>query len=206
MLDFITINTHSSIRIDEGIIIYCDPFKIKEEKHDADIILITHSHYDHYSPDDIQKVMKADTVIICPKSVRETDGSGLEVIRVSANDSIEVKGISIETVPAYNKLKPFHPKSNGWVGYIINSPEHGRIYIAGGTDMTEENSHVQCDIALLPAGGTYTMNARKAAALANTIRPQYAIPIHYGSIVGSPEDGEVFRDAVESMTEVVLKI
>ena len=95
MLDFITINTHSSIRIDEGIIIYCDPFKIKEEKHDADIILITHSHYDHYSPDDIQKVMKADTVIICPKSVMATDGSGLEVIRVSASDSIEVKGISI---------------------------------------------------------------------------------------------------------------
>ncbi|MBO4878179.1 MAG: MBL fold metallo-hydrolase [Ruminococcus sp.] len=206
MLDFITINTHSSIRIDEGIIIYCDPFRITEEKHDADIILITHSHFDHFSPEDISKVMKPDTVIVCPKSVKEADDTGLDVIRVSTDEVLEVKGIKLETVPAYNKLKPFHPKSNGWVGYIISSPEHGRIYIAGDTDMTDENSRVKCDIAMLPAGGTYTMNARKAADLANTICPKYAIPIHYGSVAGSPEDGEVFRNAVNSGIDVVIKI
>lgn len=206
MLDFITINTHSSIRINEGIIIYCDPFRITEEKHDADIILITHSHFDHFSPEDISKVMKPDTVIVCPKSVKEADDTGLGVIRVSTDEELEVKGIKLETVPAYNKLKPFHPKSNGWVGYIISSPEHGRIYIAGDTDMTDENSRVKCDIAMLPAGGTYTMNARKAADLANTICPKYAIPIHYGSVAGSPEDGEVFRNAVNSGIDVVLKI
>ena len=206
MLDFITINTHSSIRIDEGIIIYCDPFRITEEKHDADIILITHSHFDHFSPEDISKVMKPDTVIVCPKSVKEADDTGLDVIRVSTDEVLEVKGIKLETVPAYNKLKPFHPKSNGWVGYIISSPEHGRIYIAGDTDMTDENSRVKCDIAMLPAGGTYTMNARKAADLANTICPKYAIPIHYGSVAGSPEDGKVFRNAVNSGIDVVIKI
>ena len=113
MLDFITINTHSSIRIDEGIIIYCDPFRITEEKHDADIILITHSHFDHFSPEDISKVMKSDTVIVCPKSVKEADDTGLGVIRVSTDEELEVKGIKLETVPAYNKLKPFHPKSAG---------------------------------------------------------------------------------------------
>lgn len=206
MLDFITVNTHSSIRIDEGKIIYIDPFKMNEESHDADIILITHSHFDHYSPEDIHKVMKSDTIIVCPKSMNEASELGIEVKKVSPNEKLEVQGINIETVPAYNVMKPFHPKKNGWVGYIIDSPEHGRIYIAGDTDINEDNKQVNCDIAMLPVGGTYTMNAKKAAELANTIRPKYAIPIHYGSVAGSPEDGEKFSKAVDSGIEVVIKI
>ena len=206
MLDFITVNTHSSIRIDEGKIIYIDPFKIPDARHDADIILITHSHFDHYSPEDIQKVMKDDTVLVCPQTMTEPDETGLEIKRVSVNDSFEVKDIRFETVAAYNKLKPFHPKSAKWVGYIINSNEHGRIYIAGDTDMTQENSGVKCNIALLPVGGTYTMDAKKAAKLADTIAPEYAIPIHYGSVAGTPEDGEIFKNAVSGSIEVVIKI
>ncbi|MCR5729493.1 MAG: MBL fold metallo-hydrolase [Ruminococcus sp.] len=206
MLDFITVNTHSSIRINDEKVIYIDPFRITEESHDADIILITHSHYDHFSPDDIKKVMKQETVLVCPESMKEADDMGLEVVRVSTSDKIEVLGISIETVAAYNKLKPFHPKSNGWVGYIINSSANGRIYIAGDTDLTSENQNVKCDIAMLPVGGTYTMNFKKAAKLANIIKPEYAVPIHYGSVTGSPEDGENFHKLVDSEIKVVIKI
>ncbi len=206
MLDFITINTHSSIRIDAGKIIYSDPFKIENEPHDADIILITHGHFDHFSPDDIRKVMKQDTVIVCTKDNTEAGKLGIVVRNISANEKFDVKGISFETVPAYNKLKPFHPKSKGWVGYIINSQEHGRIYIAGDTDITSENQQVKCEIALLPAGGTYTMNAKKAAKLANTIRPEYAVPIHYGSVAGDPGDGEIFCSALDSGIKAVIKI
>ena len=206
MLDFITINEHSSIRIDEGKIIYSDPFNISNAAHDADIILITHSHFDHYSPDDIRKIMKPDTVIVCPASVNEPDELGLTVKQVSAGEKFEVLGVEFKAVPAYNIGKPFHPQSSGWMGYIINSPEHGRIYIAGDTDITPDNKQVKCDIALIPAGGTYTTDASQAAELVNTIRPKYAVPIHYGTVAGSPADGEKFRKAVDSGIDVVIKL
>ena len=205
MLDFITINTHSSIRIDEGQIIYVDPFKIADEKHDADIILITHDHFDHLSCDDIRKVMKEDTVIVCPTSVDAPEEMGLTVVKAGTDEKITVKGIEIETVRAYNIQKAFHPKENGWLGYIINSAGHGRIYIAGDTDITAEAKQVKCDIALLPVGGTYTMDTQQAADLANVIHPEYVIPTHYGSIVGTPMDGVKFSIGVKSDIKVVIK-
>lgn len=206
MLDFITINEHSSIRLDEGKIIYSDPYNIRNATHDADIILITHSHFDHYSPEDISKVMKADTVIVCPISMTEPKKLGLTVKQVTPGDSFEVLGIKFEAVPAYNIGKPFHPKSNGWLGYIINSPNNGRIYVAGDTDITPENKQVKCDIALVPAGGTFTTDALQAAELINTIRPKYAIPVHYGTVAGNPEDGDIFRKSVVSDVKVVIKL
>lgn len=206
MLDFITINEHSSIRIDEKKIIYCDPYNISGASHDADIILITHSHFDHYSPDDIRKVMKSDTIIVCPTSVTEPNELGLNVKQVKAGEKFELIGIRFEAVPAYNIGKPFHPKSNGWLGYIIESSEHGRIYIAGDTDITPDNKQVKCDIALIPVGGTYTTDASQAAELVNTIHPKYAVPIHYGNVAGSPADGEIFRKAVDSGIEVIIKL
>lgn len=206
MLDAITVNTHSSIKITGSRIIYADPYKITDESHDADIILITHSHYDHYSPEDIAKVKKADTVIVCPASMKKTEETGLEAVRIAPGESTEVLGIRIEAVAAYNKLKPFHPKSAGWAGYIISSPENGRIYIAGDTDINNENSAVKCDIAMLPVGGTFTMDAKKAAKLAGIIKPEYAIPVHYGSIAGSPGDGEKFCSMLDSGIRGVIKI
>ncbi|MBR2284885.1 MAG: MBL fold metallo-hydrolase [Ruminococcus sp.] len=206
MLDFITVNTHSSIRIEDKKIIYVDPFRITGESHDADIILITHSHFDHLSPEDIRKVMKQDTVLVSPKSVTEADSLGLTVQKVGTHETFEVGGIKMETVPAYNKLKPFHPKSKGWVGYIINSETHGRIYVAGDTDITEENRQVQCRIAMLPIGGTYTVDAKQAARLANILRPEYVIPVHYGSVAGKPEDADTFQKYIESGIQVVLKV
>ncbi|MBQ8921604.1 MAG: MBL fold metallo-hydrolase [Oscillospiraceae bacterium] len=206
MLDFITVNTHSSIRIADKKVIYIDPFKKPNAPHDADIILITHSHFDHLSPEDIRRVMKPDTVLVCPKSVTEADGLGLTVQKVNPQEAFEIGGIRFETVPAYNKLKPFHPKAKGWVGYIISSETNGRIYIAGDTDMTEENSRVQCRIAMLPIGGTYTVDAKHAAKLANALRPEFVIPVHYGSVVGKPEDAETFQKYTDSGIQVVLKV
>ena len=205
MLDFITVNTHSSIKITDKKVIYSDPFQIKAESHDADIILITHNHFDHYSPEDIRKVMKSDTVIVCPQTVQESKDIGLEVKFISPNESFEVLGISIETIPAYNKLKPFHPKRNNWVGYIVNSEQNGRIYIAGDTDITAENKKVKCRIAMLPIGGKFTMNAKQAATLANTIKPEFAIPIHYGNIIGKPKDADTFAENLDSGIKAVVK-
>ena len=206
MIDFIEVNTQSSIRIEDEKIIYADPLNIPSECHDADIILITHAHYDHYSVDDIKKVMKNDTVIICPKLMDEADDLGIDVKKVMPNEKFEVSGIEFETIPAYNKLKPFHPKSNGWVGYIINSKQNGQIYISGDTDVTAENQQVKCRIALVAIGGHFTMNAQQAAGLVNTIKPEFAIPTHYGSIVGKPEDADVFSKNVDNGINVVIKL
>lgn len=206
MLDFIRVNTHSSIRIEDEKVIYIDPFKIENAVNDADIILITHSHFDHFSPDDIRKVMKSDTILVCPASMNEADEIGLSAVKVIPYEQLEINGISIETVPAYNNSKPFHPKNNNWVGYIINSKTNGRIYIAGDTDATEDNKKVKCDIALVPIGGTFTMTANEAAELINHIKPEYAIPVHYGSVAGKAEDADIFRKSVNPEITVIEKI
>ena len=116
-----------------------------------------------------------------------------------------IDGLELETVPAYNILKPFHPKSAEWVGYILRV-DGQRIYVAGDTDATKEAKAVKCDIALVPIGGTYTMDAKKAAELVNTIRPSVAIPVHYGTVVGSPKDGEIFAEYVKEPIKVEFKI
>lgn len=208
MTDKITVNTQSSIRIDAGkSIIYIDPFGISGNPHDADIVLITHEHFDHFSPDDIGKVRKADTVFAAPKSMNgKLAGAGInKAVLMKPGDSAEICSIPLEAVPAYNIMKPFHPKSNGWLGYIVTVGGK-RIYAAGDTDAVREVKAVKCDIALVPIGGTYTMDCKEAAALVNAIRPETAIPIHYGSIVGSYIDGEKFTELVDSSINVVIKL
>lgn len=206
MLDLIEVNTHSSIRIALEKVIYIDPFRLENAPHDADIILITHSHFDHLSPEDIRRVMRPDTVLVCPHSVTEADALGLTVQKVGTAEQFTVRGIRMETVPAYNRTKQFHPREKGWVGYLIDGGSNGHIFIAGDTDMTDENSRVRCRIAMLPIGGTYTVDAAEAAALANAIGPEFVIPVHYGSIAGSPEDLERFRGCVDPHITVVPKI
>ena len=120
-------------------------------------------------------------------------------------ESLDINGLHLETVPAYNIMKPFHSKGAGWVGYIIET-DGKRIYIAGDTDATNEAKAVKCDIAMVPVGGTYTMDTKAAAALVNEIRPEVAIPVHYGNIVGSPRDGEVFASLVKEPVKVEQKI
>ena len=200
----IEINCHSSIKITKGIIIYIDPFRINEEKHDADLILITHDHYDHYSPEDINKVIKEDTIIIAPKTVKELNNKE-NIIFVEPNKTYNIKGYKIVTIPAYNINKHFHPKENNWVGYIIEM-EDLKYYIAGDTDITPENKQVECDVALIPIGGTYTMDYKEASELINIIKPKIAIPTHYGSIVGDITDGEKFKKLIDNTIDVQILI
>ena len=136
---------------------------------------------------------------------REVAGLVRQIVTVEPGVRREAEGLALETVPAYNMLKPFHPKSAGWVGYILQV-DGKRIYIAGDTDATREAKAVRCDVALVPIGGTYTMDAGKAAELVNAIRPEVAIPIHYGSIVGKPSDGEAFAGYVKAPIRVELKL
>lgn len=207
MKNKITVNTQSSIRIGSEKIIYFDPFKISSAANDADIIFITHEHYDHFSPEDIEKVQKSDTVFVAPKSMeaalKKHGYSNLTLL--APGEKTAVRDIPVEAIPAYNLMKPFHTKKNGWLGYVI-TVEGQRIYVAGDTDATPEAQSVSCDIALIPIGGTFTMNPGKAAAFINELRPKTVIPTHYGSIVGSAEDGEAFQKLVQPEIEVVIKL
>jgi L-ascorbate metabolism protein UlaG (beta-lactamase superfamily) len=191
MLENIEVLYHSSIRINKEKTIYIDPFKIDRNYNDADIVFITHDHYDHYSEEDIDKVINENTTIIIPEELlTKLLKKGINknaIITVEPNEKYVVQGIKFETIPAYNTNKTFHPKENGWVGYIIII--NGiRYYIAGDTDITEENKQVKCDVAFVPVGGTYTMDFKEAASLINEIKSKIAIPIHYGSIVGTEQD------------------
>jgi L-ascorbate metabolism protein UlaG (beta-lactamase superfamily) len=210
MIDNIEVFTQSSIRIksSQGTI-YLDPFQIKTEPHDADYILITHDHYDHFSVDDIKKIAKISTILVVPARMeddaKELANDVASIVTVKPGVYKEISGLEIETIPAYNTVKPFHPRRAEWVGYILRA-DGKRIYVAGDTGLTKEARQVKCDIALLPVGGTYTMDTRRAAELANTIRPEYVIPTHYGSIVGKQSDGQTFASLVKSPVKVVEKI
>lgn len=209
MTENIEVFTQNSIRIKTASgVVYIDPFKMNIEPHDADYILITHDHYDHFSPEDIARVKKEGTVLVVPEKMlaKAEKQSGIsEIETVTPGIYKELGNLEIETVPAYNILKPFHPKASGWVGYIVKTDDK-RIYIAGDTDATKEAKEVKCDIALVPIGGTYTMDAKKAAEFINEIRPDIAIPVHYGSVVGSPRDGEVFAEHVKDTIKVEFKM
>ena len=208
-LDDITVNTQSSVCIRSSKVLRFDPFKINQHPNDADIIFITHEHYDHFSCEDIKKCAKENTIIIFPKSmeksIAQTSIKLENRIALTPGEHIEIDGIKIETVPAYNIRKPFHPKRNGWVGYVV-SMDSVRFYIAGDTDAVEEARAVKCDVAFIPIGGTYTTNAKEAAEIANAIKPSAAIPIHYGSIVGKLKDADTFKNYVDSDIQIVVKI
>lgn len=195
MLEKIKVLYHSCIKFDLQKKIYIDPFGINEKYNDADIILITHSHYDHFSPEDIQKVRTENSIIFAPKdlyvNILKLNFKKENIFMVEPNNVYNVLGYNIYTVPAYNIDKQFHPKENNWVGYIVNI-NNCSYYIAGDTDINEDIKKVKCDVAFLPVGGTYTMTAKEAAELANIIKPKIAIPIHYGSIVGNRNDANTF--------------
>ena len=187
---------HSTIKINKNNkIIYIDPYNISDGINDADYIFITHNHYDHFSEEDIKKVKNNETIIIITEDLYtntlKSGFNGMNIITVKPNENYQVEGIKFSTIPAYNKNKTFHPKENNWVGYIIEL-EGSKYYIAGDTDITEENKKVKCDVAFVPVGGTYTMDFKEAAHLINEIKPKIAVPIHYGSIVGTKQDATDF--------------
>ncbi len=209
LLESITINTHSSIRIEwEGEVYYVDPFKIEEESHDAGFILLTHDHFDHFEPESIAKVLSEFTLIVCPAPMEEKVKEAfpdVDTLPVVPGEFYEDGPLEVDTVPAYNIDKDFHPEEAGWVGYVFHLGDL-RLYVAGDTDDTDEARDVSADIAMIPVGGTYTMTPEEAADLINEMAPEIVIPTHYGSIVGAPEDGAAFAKLVDEGTQVVFKL
>ena len=196
----IKVNTQSSIKIDD---IYFDPFKIETETKDAKLIFITHPHYDHFDLESIKKIQNDGTILIVPndESILSNLNSN-NIVIVKPNEEYEIKGIKFKTVPSYNINKPFHKKKYGWVGYIVYLDK--TYYIMGDTDAIEEAKNIKCDYLFIPVGGTYTMDYEEAAKLTNIINPETVTPIHYGSIVGTKEDGEKFEKLINENTKVNL--
>jgi L-ascorbate metabolism protein UlaG (beta-lactamase superfamily) len=191
---------HDCFLIKSDLIVYFDPFQIKTGPK-ADIIFITHPHYDHCSPEDIKKIAKEDTIIVTEKDSAKMLTGKIEIMKVGEEKT--VKGIKVKAVPAYNIGKTFHTKDKGWLGFVVEI-EGVKIYHAGDTDFIPEMKDIKTDIALLPVSGTYVMTADEAVEATLTIKPQIAIPMHYGSIVGSKKDAEKFAKALEGKIEVII--
>lgn len=192
---------HASVKIwTENIVIYVDPVYLTESPKDANLVLISHNHSDHYSPSDITRVSGPQTKIIAAASVVTAHGSGQAIL---PEQIIEIDGVRIIAVPAYNTNKTNHPKSNNWVGFIIEIGLQ-RIYCAGDTDLTEEMKALEnIDVAFLPAGGTYTMNASEAAEATGYFKPDLAIPYHWGRNVGTLSDAKQFAELAKCRVKIM---
>ncbi len=206
----IIVNQQSSIRIDAVNKLYFDPFNLKDEPHNADIVFVTHEHYDHFSPKDILKAANEKTIFVVPQSMKDVFRKKCDVpieriYPMVGGQTALIVGVPIQAVSAYNLNKPFHPKKNGWLGYVV-TVEDSRVYICGDTDDTPEARSVKCDIVCVPVGGTYTMDAKEAAAFVNTIRPRIAVPVHYGTVVGKPADADIFEKNVMKNIPVCRKL
>lgn len=210
MKDHIRLLTHSSIRIkgdSPDVVMYFDPFQIKDEPHDADMIFITHEHFDHFSPEDIEKVAKEDTILICPESMLEASENCCipftNVLTMKPNQVSYIAGVGVEAIPAYNVNAPFHTKDKNWVGYLISVDETD-YYITGDTHKNEDNFDVPCDVIFVPIGGTYTFSPEEGAEFVNELKPKYAIPTHYGNVVGSETDADAFAELVNEDIEILV--
>ena len=199
-LNNISINCQSSIKISDGLTIYFDPYDIKEKINNADYIFITHSHWDHFDLDSINNLVNEKTIIIGPSSVIEKLDSSYKTLEVKPENIYNLNNISFMTVPAYNIDKEYHPKDAGYVGYIVTL-NNTTYYIAGDTDVLDELKVIKADVIFLPVGGTYTMTREEAVELANTIKPKYAIPIHYGLAVGDELDAKYFVNNIDKEIE-----
>lgn len=202
---------HDGFKIKDDVTIYIDPFQISGGEK-ADIVLVTHEHFDHLSPDDIKKISTSETTIVAPK-IAESGLRGIrcrEVVVIKPGEVKEIRGVSIQAVPAYNLNKfrapgqVFHPKEDGRVGYVVKV-KGVSIYHAGDTDAIPEVKSLGVDVALLPVSGTYVMTADEAVELANTMKPKVAIPMHYGAIVGSESDAQRFKRGVSGRVEILKK-
>src|SRR3990170_2444925 len=194
---------HDSYRIDSEAIIYIDPWKLPPNSPAADLILVSHDHFDHCSLEDVERIRKTTTTILANPSAGEKLKPPVTIMR--AGETHVVAGVTVQAVPAYNVGKRFHPKEAGHVGYIL--PIEGeRLYFAGDTDHIPEMEGLACDVALLPVSGTYVMTAEEAAQAAGSIKPKVAVPMHYGGgVVGTAEDAERFR-RLSPVPVVILQV
>ncbi|MER3544719.1 MAG: Zn-dependent hydrolase [Chloroflexota bacterium] len=200
MLDKLHWLGHDSFRIDGPPVIYIDPWQLQGRPPQADLVLVSHDHYDHCSPGDVNRVRGPKTVVIANPSAAAKLGRDVRVIR--AGETQTIGDVTVEAVPAYNIGKRFHPKEAGGVGYIV-TVGGTRLYFAGDTDLIPEMDQIRCDIALLPISGTYVMTAEEAARAAGRIQPKIAIPMHYGAgVAGSEADARRFRELCPPGIEV----
>lgn len=203
MLQGITWYHHSAVRIDrENLNIYIDPWQIPASPVPADIILVTHDHFDHYSPADITQLSKDTTQLVVPRSLIGQASAKAHALR--PGETIQLGVVTVTAVAAYNLRKTFHPIHQGWLGYIIGIGNF-RYYHAGDSDFTPEMRDVRADVAFLPVGGNYTMDATEAAQAARAIRPQFAIPIHWGKLVGEEKDARLFVEKTGACARLLEK-
>jgi L-ascorbate metabolism protein UlaG (beta-lactamase superfamily) len=191
---------HDAFRIDGAKTVYFDPYGISPGP-EADLILISHDHFDHCSPEDVAKIQHERTVIVTEKDAAEKLSGDVRVLK--PGESLLVDDMAIEAVRAYNTDKDFHPKNKGWLGFVLEM-EGARIYHAGDTDFIPEMKELKADIAFLPVSGTYVMTAEQAVKAAQAIKPKLAIPMHYGAIVGDEKDAMAFKKALEGDVEVLV--
>ena len=208
MINNVYVFCHSSIKLDKSKKIYFDPYNISEEFKDADIIFITHDHYDHYDINSINKIKKDDTYIVVPKTLKDEVLKNFDsnyVLIVDPGKEYDINNIHFSTVRAYNIGKDFHPKEKDWVGYIVNVDGFS-YYVMGDTDETTESKCVSCDVLFVPVGGTYTMDKVEARHLTNIIGPKIAVPIHYGTVVGTIDDANYFINSIDSSIKGMILI
>ncbi len=200
----IDVNYHSSMAINDEI--FVDPLNIVGKK-EAKYIFLTHPHWDHFSVEDIEKIVAADTIFVCPVTMKKEVEKHFKnkILAVEPNKSYHLDGIDFDVFASYNTNKKFHPKQNGWVGFNMTI-ENTKIAITGDTDVTEELLNLKTDILLLPIGGTYTMTFDEAARVTNIIKPKKVIPIHYGKVVGDKSLGEKFKQLVNDKIVCELKL
>ncbi|MHB0879222.1 MAG: MBL fold metallo-hydrolase [Anaerolineae bacterium] len=196
---------HATFRIETAnLVIYFDPWQLKPGQPKADIILLSHEHYDHCSPEDVAKIVRADTVIVGTQlCLDKMDKEAGQKRVVRPGDELTVKTAHIRAVPAYNVSKRFHPDPGQNVGYVVTTADV-TIYYAGDTDLIPEMSDIQADVVMLPIGGTYTMNVEEAAAAVSRIRPRIAVPMHYGRVVGELDDAHRFAQLVDNAEVAIL--
>jgi L-ascorbate metabolism protein UlaG (beta-lactamase superfamily) len=189
----------------DGMTLYIDPWGTGPDDAPADLILITHAHDDHLQPEEIERLSDAETKVVAPPDIaKELSG---DVTAVRPGESHEIGGVRFETVPAYNVVEErldMHPKANAWVGYVIELGGR-RYYHAGDTDALPELESLTTDVAMVPIGGTYTMDPREAAGLVKAMKPQLAVPMHFGFVVGSPSDAALFEKEAAPVPVEVLE-
>lgn len=178
--------------------VYFDPFEIAGGP-PADLILISHDHFDHCSPDDVKKIQTKDTIILTEADSAKKLSGQVEVIKPGETKTIQ--GLTVEAIPSYNTNKDFHPKTKSWLGFIVTL-NGVRVYHTGDTDFIPEMKTIQADIAFLPVSGTYVMTAKEAAEAAKVLKPRIAVPIHYGAIVGTAEDAREFKELLKGIIDV----